>query len=89
MIFCFFFIFFQKIRFHTLYNVYGRVEPLAEVDLSPPKSAAIKVTYTWCDDEDDCLKDNKKIQELKIDLNKSVKDFKLQLRYSKENINLS
>ena len=32
-------------RFLELLSIHGRVDPLAEVDLSPPKHADVKVVY--------------------------------------------
>lgn len=39
-------------RFEELHEVYGRVDPLAEVDLSPPKSANVTVVYNENSDDD-------------------------------------
>lgn len=60
-------------RFYALQSIHGRVDPLAEVDLTPPKQAEVKVVYNETDNEHNTS------QVLKIDLNKSVKDLKLQL----------
>lgn len=39
-------------RFFDLHEVYGRVDPLAQVDLSPPKSANVTVVYNENTDDD-------------------------------------
>ena len=77
-------------RFYKLHSIYGRVEPLADVDLSPPKSAQVTVVYNEnsSDDSDgytsdpiqSIQSDSVKVKDIKINLNKSVKEFKLQLR---------
>ncbi|XP_015788056.1 tubulin-specific chaperone cofactor E-like protein [Tetranychus urticae] len=68
-------------RFYTLFDIYGKVDPLAEVDLSPPKYATIKIICTFYDTN--CLPSDedvkKEIKEMKVDLNKSVKDFKSEI----------
>lgn len=64
---------------------HGRIVPLAEVDLSPPKHAHVKVVYSEneCDPENNNSDNDSakmQIKSMKLDLNKSVKDFKLELR---------
>jgi len=69
-------------RFYALLSVHGRVDPLAEVDLSPPKHADVKVVYN--ENLKEVTNDENKEKQtklLKIDLNKSVKDFKSQLGF--------
>lgn len=75
-------------RFYELYEVHGRVEPLAEVNLRPPQHANVQVIFNDLDKdqlEDDELcyetlvKQCKDNRQLKIDLNKSVRNFKVQL----------
>lgn len=69
-------------RFYALQSVHGRVDPLADVDLSPPKHADVKVIYNEILKEVTNDENNEKQTKLlKIDLNKSVKDFKVQLRF--------
>jgi len=64
-----------------LLSIHGRVDPLAEVDLSPPKHADVKVVYNQINKEvTNDENEEKQTKLLKIDLNKSVKDFKVQLR---------
>ena len=82
-------------RFHALHAINGRVDPLAEVDLSPPKSAHVTVIFNGdCshEDEEDVLNlissscdvpsssDRMIVRGMTINLNKSVKDFKQTLR---------
>ncbi|XP_074601152.1 tubulin folding cofactor E like protein mlt [Brevipalpus obovatus] len=75
-------------RFYTLFNIHGKVDPLAEVDLSPPKFAQTRIICTYFaknklsdgeddDDEDDSIK--KQVKDVKVDLNKTVKDFKSEI----------
>jgi hypothetical protein len=64
-----------------LQSIHGRVDPLAEVDFSPPKHADVKVVYNQSNKEVTNDENGEKHTKLlKIDLNKSVKDFKVQLR---------
>ena len=76
-------------RFYTLFNIHGKVDPLAEVDLSPPKYAQTRIICTFFgknklsdgeddEEEDDSIK--KQVRDIKVDLNKSVKDFKSEIR---------
>lgn len=82
-------------RFHALHAINGRVDPLAEVDLSPPQSAHVTVIFNEdCsqDDEDvlnlisnsdsDVLSSSSRtnVRDMTVNLNKSVKDFKQTLR---------
>ncbi|XP_054161334.1 tubulin-specific chaperone cofactor E-like protein [Oppia nitens] len=65
-------------KFFTLLSIHGRVDPIAELDFSPPKHAEVQVVYN----EDEITnEDNEKThkKQLKIDLNKSVGDFKSEL----------
>lgn len=61
------------------------MDPLAEVDLSPPRYAVTRVVCTYFDkkasssDEDED-EEKKLVKEMKVDLNKSVRDFKAELR---------
>ena len=55
------------------------MDPLAEVDLSPPKHADVKVVYNENGNDDNDENETTQTKLLKIDLNKSVKDFKVQL----------
>ncbi len=74
-------LYFSTNRFYTLLSIHGRVDPLAEVDLSPPKHADVKVVYNQSNEEvTNDENEEKQTKLLKIDLNKSVKDFKVQLR---------
>jgi hypothetical protein len=67
-------------RFYALQSIHGRVDPLAEVDFSPPKHADVKVVYNQSNKEVTNDENGEKHTKLlKIDLNKSVKDFKVQL----------
>ncbi|KAI2808966.1 hypothetical protein BLOT_000107 [Blomia tropicalis] len=75
-------------RFYELYSVHGRVEPLAEVDLSPPRHADVRIIYNdlsqdQLENDEPCydtlLQQCKTTRSLKIDLNKSVRNFKVQL----------
>lgn len=67
-------------RFYALQSIHGRVDPLAELDFSPPKHADVKVVYSENDSEiTNEEKQTKQTKSLKIDLNKSVGDFKTQL----------
>lgn len=93
--------------------IHGRVDPLADVDFSPPRFAEVdlvfqndenlpenspttnnidtNVTSSSSDDDDHQQRQPQQQQQqhqssatvkpMKIDLNKSVKDFKSQLRY--------
>lgn len=71
-------------RFNTLHSIYGRVDPLAEVDLSPPKTAQVTVVYNEnfsdgsadMDSSGESLPDSR---DITVNLNKSVKEFKQQL----------
>lgn len=96
-------------KFHELHGVYGRVDPLAEVNLAPPKCAQVTVVFNDnCGQDDDMLEHGslgesssgsdttgdeggsrspepgssrkRQVKEMKVNLNKSVKEFKLQLR---------
>jgi len=78
-------------RFHVLHSIYGRVDPMAEVDLSPPKSA--QVTVVFSENSSDNIFDTEfimsmsvdsqspatKVKDMTVNLNKSVKDFKQRL----------
>lgn len=75
-------------RFFELYQIHGRVEPLAEVDLSPPRHADVRVIFN--DLSKDQLENDQLCYEslvrqctntrsFKVDLNKSVRNFKVQL----------
>lgn len=64
------------------------MEPLAEVDLSPPRHADVRMIYNnlstdQLEDDELCyetlVKQCNDIRSLKIDLNKSVRNFKVQL----------
>lgn len=77
-------------RFYELFSVHGRVEPLAEVDLSPPKYADVQVLYNdhsddQCEDDQLCydalMRQCKNSARLKVNLNKSVRNLKIQLGY--------
>lgn len=68
--------------------MHGRVDPLAEVDLSPPRYADVQVIFN--DLSEDQLENDqlcyetlvnqcKDIRSFKVDLNKSVRNFKGQL----------
>jgi hypothetical protein len=71
-------------RYHELFSIYGQVEPLAEVNLSPPKFAKVKVTFNRAPADDDHVdKENSELVErkqIKVDLKQSVKEFKVTLR---------
>lgn len=75
---------FAMSRFYTLHSIYGRVDPLAEVDLSPPKTAQVTVVYNEnfsdgsadMDSSGESLPDSR---DITVNLNKSVKEFKQQL----------
>ncbi|KPM06570.1 hypothetical protein QR98_0050470, partial [Sarcoptes scabiei] len=75
-------------RFHELVEVHGRVEPLAEVDLSPPKYANVRVIFHDINSDqtendqlsyESLVRQCKDSRSFKIDLNKSVRNFKVQL----------
>jgi len=66
-------------RFYALQSIHGRVDPLAEVDLSPPKHADVKVVYNEPTDASSDEAEQSQTKHIKIDINKSVKDFKMQL----------
>lgn len=81
-------------RFHELHAINGRVDPLAEVDLSPPKSAHVTVVFNEAasqdsdgdvavvsssGDEED-IRSQTSVRNMTLDLNQSVKDFKQTLR---------
>ncbi|CAG2100743.1 unnamed protein product [Medioppia subpectinata] len=68
-------------KFYALQSIHGRVDPLAELDFSPPKHADVEVVYNEDEEIDLTNEDNDKIQtkNLKLDLNKSVGDFKSEL----------
>ncbi|CAG2174251.1 unnamed protein product [Oppiella nova] len=63
------------------FAVHGRVDPLAELDFSPPKHADVKVVYNEDENNEVTNEDQEKRQtkDLKLDLNKSVGDFKSEL----------
>ena len=84
-------------RFYDLHERYGRVDPLAEVNLAPPKWAQVTVIYNESGTGDDLdltggessssdsetgslTPTGSRVQKMKINLNKSVKEFKQQLR---------
>ncbi|KAH7639983.1 hypothetical protein HUG17_4016 [Dermatophagoides farinae] len=75
-------------RFYELQNIHGRVEPLAEVNLSPPKYANVRVIFNDLTDEqlendqlsyESLVRQCKDSRSFKVDLNKSVRNFKVQL----------
>lgn len=78
-------------RFHVLHSIYGRVDPMAEVDLSPPKSAQVTVVFNENSSDDifdaefimsmsvDSQSPATKVKDITVNLNKSVKDFKQRL----------
>lgn len=66
------------------------MEPLAEVNLSPPKYANVRVIYNDLSADqlendqisyESLVRQCKDSRSLKIDLNKSVRNFKVQLRF--------
>ena len=77
-------------RFFELQDIHGRVEPLAEVNLSPPKYANVRVIFNDLSNEqlendqlsyESLVRQCKDSRSFKVDLNKSVRNFKVQLRY--------
>lgn len=79
---------FAAYRFYELQEVHGRVEPLAEVDLSPPRYADVRVIFNDLSQEqlendelcyESLVRRCKNSRLFKVDLNKSVRNFKTQL----------
>lgn len=75
-------------RFFELQSVHGRVDPLAEVDLSPPRYADVRVIFNDLSQEqlendelcyESLVRRCKNSRLFKVDLNKSVRNFKMQL----------
>lgn len=88
-------------RFFELKRVHGRVDPLAEVNMQPPKFADVTVIFN--DAQQDASSESssgsesnseeasaspeprqkhaRQVKAMKVNVNKSVKDFKLQLRF--------
>ncbi|KAH9422640.1 hypothetical protein DERP_003317 [Dermatophagoides pteronyssinus] len=75
-------------RFFELQDIHGRVEPLAEVNLSPPKYANVRVIFNDLSNEqlendqlsyESLVRQCKDSRSFKVDLNKSVRNFKVQL----------
>ncbi len=68
--------------------MHGRVDPLAEVDLSPPRYADVRVIFNDLSQEqlendelcyESLVRRCKNSRLFKVDLNKSVRNFKMQL----------
>ena len=84
-------------RFHELHAINGRVDPLAEVDLSPPQTAHVTIIFNqqeereddvfnllssgFCHDASMLRSGQPNVKDMTVNLNKSVKDFKQALRY--------
>ena len=66
VLFCF--VFFNPSRYHELITKYGKLEPLAEVDLRPQSSAKVEVHY------------NDQGEERSIRLDQTVAELKKQLK---------
>lgn len=75
-------------RFYELQDKHGRVEPLAEVNLSPPKYANVRVIFNDLSPDqlendqisyESLVRQCKDSRSFKVDLNKSVRHFKTQL----------
>lgn len=60
--------FFFPSRYHELITKYGKLEPLAEVDLRPQSSAKVEVHF------------NDQVEEMSIRLDQTVAELKKQLK---------
>jgi hypothetical protein len=72
----------RPVIFEALHAKHGRVDPLADINLKPQKYVQVKVVYNQSTGDEDTLEVGQEQEEehdLKLNVNMSVKEFKVQL----------